>query len=82
MPAPITSERVDRGLDIPRFQRPALKAETKRPTSNVQPPILNKESREVKKPNTEYRTPNTERRTPNRNSFGIMCCVVRLSAHL
>src|SRR5438128_1168285 len=63
--APIISERVERGLDIPRFQRPTLKAERKRPTLNVQPSTFNEKNREMKKQNTEHRTPNAEHRTPN-----------------
>jgi hypothetical protein len=58
MPAPIISEGVDRGPDIPRFQRPTLDAKSKRPTPDD-------ENREVKKSNTERRTPSAEHRTPN-----------------
>jgi hypothetical protein len=58
MPAPIISEGVDRGPDIPRFQRPTLDAESKRPTPD-------EENREVKKQSIEHGTPITEHRTPN-----------------
>jgi hypothetical protein len=49
MAALIISVRVNRGLDIPRFQRPAL---------NIQRSWPNEEKREEKKPNAEHRTPN------------------------
>src|SRR5438445_7335013 len=65
MPAQIISERVDRGPDIARFQRPTLKAESKRSTLNVQRSTPNEENREVKKQNIERRTLNAEHRTPN-----------------